>query len=213
MSSKTRHLSQTDVSRFAAANLIPQPDVPGYAELIDSLAAGDKARSEFLKACLRKLGLEISENESGVPSLSSLHLSSINNIEVDEQLAVLGDIIEKEDGEEWIRGETDTFHIQKQETVWKLDSLQQSLPQTDASTNGLGGAKNHSTIVKEIVPHTKEVPPPKLTPQFNHGTYYSSLRRYQQEEKDAEAWGNLLMYGEVVTSTNTLLEKYLSRLS
>lgn len=186
--------------------MTPQPTLPNYAGLIDDLAAADKGRVEFLKACLRKLGLEVSDNESSVPSLSSLHLSSANNIEVDEQLAAMGDAIEKVDGEEWIKAETDTFHIENEETVWNVEALQQSLPQ--AGGKALEGVTDYNSIIKRIVPHTKAAPHPKLTPQFNHGLYYSSLKHYQQTERAADSWGNLLMYGEVVTSTNTLLEKY-----
>lgn len=186
--------------RFAAANLNPQPDVSNYDKLVEQLAADDTARSSFLKACLRKLGLEISVQDSGVPSLSSLHLSSVNNTEVGELLSSMQDIIEKESGQEYIRSEVDTFHIQDEDTVWNVDSLHQPLPST---------VIDYSKVIKKIVPHEKALPPHKLTPRFNHSIYFSSLKRYRQvEEGEAEDWGNLLMYGEVVTSTNTLLDKY-----
>ncbi|KAK7424715.1 biotin holocarboxylase synthetase [Neonectria punicea] len=195
---------------FAAVNLHPQPTIPGYAELIDNLADEDKSRVDFLKACLSKLGLEVSLSDAGVPSLSRLHLSSLEETGVSELLASMEDIIDKENGEEWIRGEGDTFHIQNEETIWNVESLQQSLAQPDesgASSSSL--TTDYSKIVKKIMPHEKGPPHPKLTPQFNHGLYFSSLRRYQKMEPQAEEWGNLLMYGEVLTSTNTILEKYL----
>ncbi|CAM1502399.1 Fc.00g043830.m01.CDS01 [Cosmosporella sp. VM-42] len=188
---------------FASANLYPQPSIPNYAKLIDSLASEDKSRVDFLKACLSKLGLEVSSKDSDVPSLSRLHITSINNTEVGELLADWSDIIDKEDGEEWIRAEGDTFHIQNEETIWSVEGLQQSLAEATAP----GGMIDYSKIVKKILPHERAVPHPKLTPQFNHSLYYSSLRRYQQTERNAEEWGNVLMYGEVLTSTNTILEK------
>ena len=189
--------------RFAGANLYPQPSIPDYAELIDSLSAEDKPRVDFLKACLSKLGLEVSQNDSDVPSLSRLHITSINNTEVSELLADWSDIIDKEDGEEWIRAEGDTFHIQNEETIWSVEGLQQSLAEATAP----GGMIDYSKIVKKILPHEHACPHPKLTPQFNHNLYYSSLRRYQQTERHVEEWGKVLMYGEVLTSTNTILEK------
>ncbi|KAF7549424.1 hypothetical protein G7046_g8351 [Stylonectria norvegica] len=191
---------------FSGTNLHPQPNIPGYADLIDVLSADDEARVNFLKACLIKLGLEVSHDEAGVPSLSRLHISSIHETGVSELLSSWSDIIEKEDGEEWIKGEGDTFHIQNEETIWSLEGLQQSLPEANG-TVASGVATDYSKIIKKIIAHEKACPHPKLTPQFNHSLYFSSLRRYQDMEPHAEDWGNLLMYGEVLTSTNTILEK------
>lgn len=196
----------TNRPRFAAANLHPQPAIHDYADLIDRLSAQDRSRVDFLKACLSKLGLEVSQSEAGVPSLSRLHITSINNTEVGELLASMADIIDNEDGEEWIRAEGDTFHIQNEDTIWSLESLQSSLAEMNGAAMS-GGMIDYSKVVKKVIPHDKGCPHPKLTPQFNHSLYYSSLRRYQQIEPAAESWGNLLMYGEVLTSTNTILEK------
>lgn len=197
----------TNNLRFAAANLFSQPTIPDYSDLIDKLSAQDKSRVAFLKACLSKLGLEVSLDEAGVPALSRLHITSINNIEVSELLASWSDIIDNENGEEWIRAEVDTFHIQNEDTIWSLEGLQNALTETNGAL-GPNGMIDYSKIIKKIVPHEKACPHPKLTPQFNHSLFYSSLRRYRHSEPTAESWGDLLMYGEVLTSTNTILEKY-----
>lgn len=53
-----------------------------------------------------------------------------------------------------------------------------------------------------------EWPTGKETPYFNHHAFYANLRRYQQESSsEAEEFGKIILYGEVVTSTNTMLEK------
>ncbi|RKL18730.1 Biotin--protein ligase [Fusarium oxysporum] len=192
---------------FAAANLNPQPSVPGYDDLVTKLGGADKDRAAFLKACLTKLGLEVSPHDTGVPSLSHLHLSSITDTGVSELLTDWSGIIDKENGEEWIRAETDTFHIQNEDTIWSLEGLQQSLTETTDSNISENGSIDYSKIIKKIFPHEKGLPHPKLTPHFNHGLFFSSLKRYRQIEPTARAWGDLLMYGEVVTSTNTMLEK------
>ncbi|KAI5464849.1 biotin-protein ligase [Mariannaea sp. PMI_226] len=192
---------------FAAVNLHPQPNIPGYAELVDILSDSDRSRVDFLKACLSKLGLDVSENEAGVPSLSRLHISSLEETGVSELLVSIADIIEKENGEEWIRAEGDTFHIQNEDTIWSVEGLQKSLTSSDESEHTTNGITDYNKVIKKVVPHEKSPPHPKLTPHFNHGLYFSSLRRYQQITPQAEDWGNLLMYGEVVTSTNTILER------
>ncbi|POR32168.1 Biotin--protein ligase [Tolypocladium paradoxum] len=193
---------------FAAVNLYPQPDVPGYDELIHKLAADDQARVGFLKACLSRLGLEVSQEDTAVPPLSSLHLSAVDNTKVTELLCAWEEVMDKEDGQEYIRGEVDTFHIQAEEGSLGVEELQHSLPSTEGENAKDGGIVDYAAITKRIIPHEETLPNPGLTPRFNHKQFYSSLRRFQATEEDADEWGNILLYGDVVTSTNSLLEKY-----
>ena len=186
-----------------------------------ALAEDDTSRTDFLKACLTKLGLQVSQETSSVPSLSRLHLSCASPLLVTELLASWEDIITKEDGEEYIKGENDTFHIEKQDSRWSLASLAKSLPvsglvrhegQTADQVDGAGSDDrivDYNKITKRLIPHEADWPGTKETPYFNHHSYYANLRMYQQENSsEAEEFGNYLMYGEVVTSTNTILEKY-----
>ena len=208
---------------FAAANLSPQNDVPGYDELIAKLEADDDARTNFLKACLRKLGLEVNEDTSTIPSLSSLHLSSIDSSNVDLLLHSLEEIIAKEDGEEFIKGELDTFHLEKPTTKWSFSGLKESLSSTDTKDHTpkpqppaektAQRIVDYSTIVKRIVVHNEKWPEAKETPYFNHHAFYGSLKEYRRKDVEAEGWGDDLMYGEVLTSTNTILEKNYKLLS
>ncbi|TRX94271.1 hypothetical protein FHL15_004738 [Xylaria flabelliformis] len=205
---------------FAAVNLSPHHDVDGYDALIASLRAGDSDRVRFLKACLTKLGLEVSQESSGVPSLSRLHLSSIVSSNVDDLLYSWEEIVNKEDGEEYIRAEHDTFHLEKPETRWSMNQLKDTLPRneitgelTTPSSSTDEALIDYTTVVKRIVTHEREWPEAKATPYFNHHAFFSSLRDYRQTDTEAEEWGNYLMYGEVVTSTNTILEKNFKLLS
>lgn len=140
--------------------------------------------------------------------MSNLHLSSINNTEVTEVLCSWESVIEKEAGRELIRGEADTFQIHTEQSTLDLDKLKDSLPGADKSKGSEIGGADHEFATKSIIAHESILPSVKETPHFDHKLYYSSLKGFQLLEKDAEDWGKLLMYGEVVTSTNTLLEKY-----
>ncbi|KAH8179125.1 biotin/lipoate a/B protein ligase family protein [Sarocladium implicatum] len=191
---------------FAAVNLHPQPSIPGYADLITKLVSGDKERVQFLKACLSKLGLEVSAEDGVIPPLSSLHLSALKSSDVAELLSSWADIIEKEKGEEYIHGETDTFRIQNADTRWNVDELQKSLEPSGETIKDTG-ITDYQAITKTIVPHEDGYPHPRSTPQFNHDMYYASLRRYRQLESNADTWGEHLLYAECITSTNTLMEK------
>lgn len=139
-----------------------------------------------------------------MPSLSSLHLSSINNTEVTELLCLLESVIERDNDEDFIKAEADTFHVQSAEDFLDKNGSTELLD--DLALQGTG-IVDYTAITKRIVTHEKTLPPAKATPQFNHKLFYSSLKQYRRVERNAEDWGNILMYGEVVTSTNTLLEK------
>ena len=68
-----------------------------------------------MKACLRKLGLEVSEESTPVPSLSRLHLSSAQPSAVSQLVQnwhEAGIVTKGEDGEECIEGENDVFHLE-----------------------------------------------------------------------------------------------------
>ncbi|KAI6083653.1 class II aaRS and biotin synthetase [Hypoxylon rubiginosum] len=201
---------------FAAANLSPHHGVPGYDDLIAALKADDESRTSFLKACLSKLGLEVNQETSTVPSLSRLHLSSISSSDVDDLLISWEEIITKEENEEYIKAENDTFHLQKPETMWSVTGLKEALPDDSPdqkSTDTSEGIIDYTTVVKRIVTHENAWPEARATPYFNHNAFYSSLQEYRRSEPESDEWGNFLMYGEVVTSTNTLLEKNFKLLS
>lgn len=191
--------------------------------MVKELAEHDTLRVDFLKACLLKLGLVVSqEASSSVPSLSRLHLSSQHHYLIPELLASWDEagIITKENGEEYIKGENDTFHLEKQDSRWSLNSLVKSLPvpeilkgEEEQTADQLDGSSDdrivdYNTITKRLIPHETDWPGTKETPYFNHHSFYANLRKYQEERgSEAEEFGKYILYGEVVTSTNTILEK------
>lgn len=204
-------LSYTNSARFAPVNLDRESAVPDYSKLIEALSKDDKPRTDFLRACLLKLGLEISMESTTVPSLSRLHLSSLSPAMTAELVGALSEIITVQDGEEYIQDENDTFHIEKPST-WALSSLMNALPgvghdETDQSLDE-DRFLDYDSVVKRLVVHENDPPPSKETPFFNHQAYYANLKYYEPDtERKESSFGNHLLYGEVVTSTNTMLEK------
>lgn len=206
---------------FAAVNLEPHPNIEGYDDLIKALAEDDDHRTEFLKACLEKLGLEVRPGNSSVPSLSKLHLSAMDPQDVGGLVTSLETIITRDEkGEEIIKGENDTFHLEHPDSRWRVDDLRESLKPSQnedkvgtttrkdpAKSAAKDGLVDHSELAKTIVSHEQYWPEPKETPYFNHHDFYASLQEFRRRETGAYEWGDTIMYGEVVTSTNTLLEK------
>ncbi|OJJ81605.1 biotin--[acetyl-CoA-carboxylase] ligase BPL1 [Aspergillus glaucus CBS 516.65] len=191
---------------FAAANLDRNAAGPEYTKVVDALAADDKSRTDFLKACLSKLGLQVTNETTTVPSLSSLHLSAQDPEDTSKIISSLQDGITKEGDEEYFKDANDTFRLEKS-GVWNMGNLEESLPAESENQDTNQGIVDYNAILKRLVIHD-ELPSTKITPYFNHYAFYSNLRHYQSNMKEgASEFGSNLMYAEVITSTNTILEK------
>ncbi|KAI1338793.1 class II aaRS and biotin synthetase [Xylariaceae sp. FL0016] len=191
---------------FSEANLTAHKDIAGYDDLRARLREDDTNRVSFLEACLLKLGLKVNEEPTGVPPLSRLHLSSLREGDVDDVLFALESIITNEDGEEYIRAEQDVFHIQKD--IGLLTSTPRYVSHEEESEGGK--AVSDDPTVLDVVTYQDRWPEAKTTPYFNHGEFFTALRTYRKQVMFADAdmaWGDHLLYGEVVTSTNTLLDR------
>lgn len=240
----------TVCSRFAPQNLSKIPSLPSYASLIDAINATDADRIEFMGLVLRKLGLNVNEQEQAVPSLSQLHLTSHNLTDVADLVASWAEIITVIDGEEYIKSGNDVFHIEKEGSVWGVKELKRAvsavseklptLGSIQDKTNGTDGGDVQQTsdskkpktteeeiqecieytansafdqilsydkVIKTIVPHSKSLPSTREVP-FHHEAFYANLHHYHTKLRNPSAsFGAYLLYGEVVTSTNTLLDK------
>ena len=203
------------LARFAAVNLDHESDIGDYAKVVEDLAEDDKQRTDFLKACLLKLGLKVSQDTTAVPSLSRLHLSSVLPNGTSNIMAGLREIISIKDGEEYIKDDNDTFHLEKP-SAWSLGSLTKALTTEESEKTNDGDDDedriiDYNTVVKRLVVHEREPPPSKETPYFNHDAFYANLKYYESKSQEAkDGFGRDLLYGEVVTSTNTMLEKYVA---
>jgi len=169
-------------TRFAAANLDKKADGPGFAKVVDEVAKDEKPRVDFLKACLIKLGLQASQEESAVPSLSRLHLSSLNPADTSELVASLHEIISIQDGEEYIKDENDTFRLEKP-SAWSLSSILNVLPRvtigkTDGVDDDMVRPHDYETVVKRVVIYEEDHPAGKETPYFNYYAFFANLKYY-----------------------------------
>ncbi|KAI9828177.1 MAG: biotin holocarboxylase synthetase [Phylliscum demangeonii] len=192
---------------FAAANLDRNAGHSEFKTTVDELAAGEGDRVSFLKACLVKLGLTVNEQESPVPLLSHLHLSALNAAAMSDLLECVGDVTVIEDGEEYFRGENDVFRFQKP-LGWATDGTQDAEDKPVAAMTDVASANlDHHGDAKQVVVHEGEYPACKETPFFNHHAFFANLKQYQSSVKIPGEFGRCLLYGEVVTSTSTMLEK------
>lgn len=175
------------------------------------MADFDTPRTNFLKSCLAKLGLQVNQETTTVPSLSHIHVSAQGANEAAKLVASLQEIITTEDGDEYLKDNNDKFRIEKPSSL-NLGGLAAALPgSAEQKTNQEAAAEDrivdYNSIVKPMVLH-EDFPESKITPYFNHHAFYASLKEYRSQSREpSQNFGSHLMYGEVVTSTNTLLEK------
>lgn len=203
--------------RFSGTNLNRnEPSGPAnYREVVDALVEDEQQRVDFMKACLTKLGLEVSKYTEAVPSLSLLHVSAADPGAVSEMVHGWQEagIMIKEDGREIIKGENDTF-ILHQDTgdSWDMSAVHKAVSeaagdddQADPSEDRL---VDYNSLPKRVLLHESSIPDSKQTPYFNHNAYFWSLKDYHAQQRDSKhSLGKVVMYGEVVTSTSTLLDK------
>jgi biotin--protein ligase len=231
--------------RFAPQNLTPMPSIPSYASVIDSVTATDSTRIVFVGLMLQKLSLEVNEEEQAVPTLSRLHLTSHTRTEVSNLVASWAEVITVVDGDDYIKGENDVFHIAKPGSTWSVKELKRAVSAVSEKLPILAAATgttqesgsytdsnkpktkeeeiqecikytaasssdqivDYEKIVKVILPHDQGLPSTREIP-FHHEAFYANLSFYHNKFQNPSAsFGKHLLYGEVVTSTNSLLEK------
>lgn len=107
----------------------------------------------------------------------------------------------------------------REQSLFLTTTSQTAIPNRNAS--GRGGTPDHTAdfdhIIKRIVYHEKKWPSDLYTPDFDHTVFYQRLEESRREEQSSPKWdqlgikgewGNVFMYGRVLTSTNSLLDKY-----
>ncbi|KAH3918009.1 hypothetical protein HBH56_047790 [Parastagonospora nodorum] len=100
---------------------------------------------------------------------------------------------------------TETPSDDREKPKTKEEEIQECVAYTAASSSDQ--IIDYEKIVKSILPHDQGLPSTKEIP-FHHEAFYANLNFYHNKLRNPDAaFGKHLLYGEVVTSTNSLLEK------
>jgi biotin--protein ligase len=178
-----------------------------YAELIDAIVEDNDLRIKFMKMILRKLGLRVSETAVQLPSLSRIHLTSMDPPDVGHLVDRLEDIItvDKETSIHKILGGCDTIIVEN--AIIGTSSF--STTQMAEALSPPHDSEDYNKTVKYLQVHSSRLPDLKETPFFDHTFFYHSLATYRKTSNfGGSEFGTFMMYGETVTSTNTTLNKY-----
>jgi biotin---protein ligase len=172
------------------------PDSKGSDEDYIALLQGDDARIELLRQCVSKLGLEVNMNQRAPPALTGLHLSSASRPLAANLRDALAGYIQKG----VTTDDHDSFRFETQSDGSRI---------RDDDFNGGEDAEPavNDSAAKHIIVHNDH-PSVETTPLFNHDTFFSCLRQSENLGSMGDVWfGNHLLYGEVMESTNTILAK------
>ncbi|KAL1920953.1 uncharacterized protein VTP21DRAFT_11588 [Calcarisporiella thermophila] len=160
--------------------------------VIERLRADDLCREHFLRTILDDIGLHVTKENTQIPLLTPLYLLS-EVPQLSEQLGLQLKRIGETNG--LIRCSNDNFQL--------VENTDQSylLEITEAE----------SGKPKPLVVCRGGPPNPALLPYFDAGEYFQRLSEYRQNARQLFApdmeFGSVVLYGEVVTSTQTILEK------
>lgn len=187
---------------YTPALMRPAPTDTHFQHVAARLQASDAPRRQFLRACLARLGLQVNDDAAaGVPRLTPIYMAS--PLDPLWAQSVAADL----------RANLDFVSPNTFEDVHDTFVLHDESEEDHA----LGDERAPGAVHDEIVLAPKHVklfasgglPAPLLTPYFDMRHYFDALRTLHQANgvlPTLRPFGGLLCYGEVVTSTNTLLD-------
>lgn len=178
-----------------------------FAQVLEDLEEGEGARRSFLRACLARIGLTVNSGNEEPPRLTPIYmLSYLNPQKVSRVLADLRanmDFVAPGTFED--TNDTIVLH----EVGEKSEESNDMEVDTLELGNHESGFQDATAAPKHVKVYTSGLPPLQETPYFDMRRYYNRLHNLHQANgvNDADAdFGSVLCYGEVVTSTNTLLD-------
>ncbi|KAG0344468.1 biotin holocarboxylase synthetase [Podila humilis] len=198
---------------YDASLLDPRnPEYGQQPNIVNYLMQKEHERRLLLRNILSKMGLKLSTPEHpstsvlnsimppgaipGIPSVTPLYLASIQPA-LTSQLASTLYSMTRDDHQ--IKEANDTFHL--------VPSPHHAIPvHTPVALPENADGDIESTITKNIVICTDAPPPASMTPEFDMSAFFNRLRQVRQQDSSLR-FGNSLMYGQVVTSTQTMLDK------
>lgn len=166
-------------------DLMKPGDDAHYKQVAATLTQHDEGRRIFLQQCLKKLGLRVNEDANAlVPKVTPVYIAGVEPTKVFELVNTLKTNLELIGNTHEDANDTLAFHGPEERIMAEDDDVKHF----QFFTNGA-------------------VPEPKLTPYFDMAAYLAALRSLRESNRSFRDIGSVIGYGEVVTSTNTLLEK------
>ena len=176
---------------------------PEHPTLLDRSSADDYAtketsRQSLLRSTLSMLNLDVSEVPAPPPRLLPLFLTSDNPDTLASTLSSLACIK--------TGAQTTSFEIKDRHDRFVLHNFDQAATIWAEATlaPGTSDAEELQLAPKNIIACIEGLPARNLTPLFDVAAYFRQLRTTIHPPTP---FGDILLYGEIVTSTQTMLDK------
>lgn len=183
------------------------PNNEEYAATLRKLIDAQSHGLVFMRGLLMKLGLKVDQSAVPIPGLSRLSLTAT----VSDKVAPLIEVLKKEigvEGTNLLKGHNDTFRIWDAcGEVFKPNS--ESPPKEEKEDGEQDLHPDLDKVIKDVDVYYDGLPDNRITSSFDHQLYYESLNKCYEENNSnsPREFGSFLLYGDVVTSTSTMLYK------
>lgn len=181
------------------------PSEKNYTAMIEVLEKHNSSRIEFMKAILLKMGLKVNSTEVPMPGLSRLFLTSLYP-------PALKHFINKLREEIGFSGPQNNLLVCNNDTfrIWNASQPDRFITAEKPSEEEEGDLNK---IIKDIDVYTDGLPDNRVAAHFNLSAYYAKLKElktaaypmFTSENEHQFTMGATTLYGEVVTSTSTML--------
>ncbi|GAA5855329.1 hypothetical protein JCM8547_009037 [Rhodosporidiobolus lusitaniae] len=178
----------------------PEVSAPPSSDVAGDLVK-ERNRLNLIRASLSTLGLDVSAAPVAPPRLLPLFLTSSDPSLVQStacSIASKGEALS--DTQVRFADRNDTFVLHPSSSASQLLQDTRDKPGTD-------NADELQSEQKDIVVCDAGLPSSSLMPLFDLEAYFSALRAASSPSSSSPLFGQLCLYGEVVTSTQTMLDK------
>jgi biotin--protein ligase len=174
-------------------------------EILKELMASLPLCRDLLSQSLSAMGLNTLQNANKVPDLTPVYLSTVSG---DLLQAITQKLSVEVNDSSLLTDSNDSFYIAPIEKNCALSEMLQNLSLERES-------EDKSPVLKILFPtltnkDTPQVPERSLTPLFDLQLYFDALLARRKQEWGGGSWyriGNAMLYSEVITSTQTILDK------
>lgn len=194
-----------------SAQLLKYDGNDKYRHVIDALRQplAEQQRREFLKGCLKKLGLRVIEEVNNtIPALTPVHVVSMDRERIRKIVLDIREHLDLVNGNLW-EDANDTFILNEVDNEGHVSSGIESFSGLSSNTDTYGNAAlpDPNLEPKDLHFYSEgNIPATQKTPYFDIGTYFNRIQQLRGGSGATGPIGTVLGYGEVVTSTNTLMD-------
>ncbi|KAL1574177.1 biotin-protein ligase [Candida albicans P57072] len=169
---------------FAPHLLHPRDeDGAGYFIVVDTLRAYDHNKKVFMRDCLKKLGLRVAESvDTTIPRVTPMYVVSPFKDKVRDVYSILTSKLGKS-----FEDSNDAFYF---------------ADETQETSEYVGSEEDPVKYINFLT--SAGIPDLKMVPYFDIQKYFDNLRMLSGGDIK---FGSILGYSEVITSTNTIMDK------